>query len=125
MTPERAPLRILLVDDEPAVARAVARLLIAAGHTVSVENDPHLAEARLRRDPLAFDMLFTDQTMPGMTGDALARVALSFRPDLIVVLCTGYSEHYGLEDAARDGVRAFIAKPIDRDALRELLASLR
>lgn len=123
MSPDPAALRILLVDDEPAVARAVSRLLGSLGHHVTVEHDPQLAEERLRRDPHAFDVLFTDQTMPGMTGDALARAALTVRPDLIVVLCSGYSEHYQLEDAARDGVRAFVTKPIDRAALRDLLAS--
>lgn len=123
MSPEPIALRILLVDDEPAVARAVSRLLISLGHEVTVEHDPQAAEARIRRDPHAFDLLFTDQTMPGMTGDALARAALASRPDLIVVLCSGYSEHYQLDDAARDGVRAFVTKPIDRAALRELLAT--
>ncbi|WP_396213259.1 response regulator [Gemmatimonas sp.] len=124
MSPEPNALRILLVDDEPAVARAVSRLLVSLGNEVTVEHDPQMAEERLRRDPHAFDMLFTDQTMPGMTGDALARHALAIRPELIVVLCSGYSEHYQLDDAARDGVRAFVTKPIDRTALRDLLASL-
>lgn len=116
--------RVLLVDDEPTVARAISRLLGSLGHQVVVETDPHSAIERLREAPHAFDVLFTDQTMPAMTGDALARAAMAIRPELPVVLCTGYSEHYLLEDATRDGVRAFLAKPIDRDALRALLASL-
>lgn len=116
--------RILLVDDEPAVARAIARLLQSLGHVVTVEHEPAAAIARLQDAPAAFDLFITDQTMPGMTGDVLARTALAIRPDLPVVMCTGYSEHYLVEDAARDGVRAFLTKPIDRNALRELLASL-
>lgn len=129
MTTESGPAaprvwRILLVDDEPAVARAITRLLQSLGHTVTVEHDPRAAIARLRAAPDAFDVFITDQTMPGMTGDMLARAAMDIRPDLPVVLCSGFSEHYQLEDATRDGVRAFLTKPIDRNALRELLASL-
>ncbi len=116
--------RVLLVDDEPTVARAIGRLLGSLGHQVVVETDPRLAAERLHAAPQAFDVLFTDQTMPGMTGDELARAAMAIRADLPVVLCTGYSEHYRLEDATRDGVRAFLSKPVDRDALRALLASL-
>jgi len=116
--------RVLLVDDEPTVARAIGRLLGSLGHQVVVETDPQRAVERLRANPQDFDVLFTDQTMPAMTGDALAREAMAIRADLPVVLCTGYSEHYQLEDASRDGIRAFLGKPIDRDTLRALLASL-
>lgn len=89
-----------------------------------MEHEPALALARMREDPHRFDLLFTDQTMPGMTGDALARAVLLLRPDLPIVLCSGYSEHYQMEEATRDGIRAFLAKPIDRNALRTLLLTL-
>ena len=118
------PRRILLVDDEPTVARAIGRLLTALGHDVTIETEPLLALDRLRADASAFDVLITDQTMPGMTGDVLARAALQLRADLPVILCSGYSEHYQVEEASRDGIRAFLSKPLDRDALRVLLASL-
>ena len=118
------PRRILLVDDEPAVVRAISRLLTSLGHTVTVEHEPARALARLQAAAADFDVLITDQTMPGMTGDMLARAARAVRADLPIVVCTGYSEHYQVEDAARDGVRAFLTKPIDRNTLRELLASL-
>jgi CheY-like chemotaxis protein len=116
--------RILVVDDEPSVARAISRLLTSMGHEVQVELEPQAAVHRLRADPLAFDLLITDQTMPGMTGDLVARAVREIRADLPVVVCTGYSEHYHVDDAARDGVRAFLSKPFDREALRALLAAL-
>lgn len=118
------PKRILLVDDEPAVARAITRLLMSLGHEVTVEHEPARALERLHAAAADFDVLFTDQTMPGMTGDMLARAARAVRADLPIVVCTGYSEHYQVEDAARDGVLAFLSKPLDRHALQELLASL-
>lgn len=116
--------RILVIDDEPSVARAISRLLTSMGHEVQAELEPQQAVQRLRADPYAFDLLITDQTMPGMTGDLVARAVRDIRADLPVVVCTGYSEHYQVEDAARDGVRAFLTKPFDREALRALLAAL-
>ena len=65
--------------------------------------------------------MLTDQTMPDLTGDALARAVLAVRPDLPVILCSGYSEHYQITDAARDGIVEFLAKPIDRQHLGLLL----
>lgn len=116
--------RILVVDDEPAVARALTRLLSSIGHEVTTETDPEDALQSVVRNPMAFDVILTDQTMPGMTGDALARAVLSIRPDLPVVLCSGYSEHYQLDDAQRDGIHAFLTKPLDREQVRSLLDSL-
>jgi PAS domain S-box-containing protein len=116
--------RVLVVDDEPAVARALTRLLTSIGHEVTTETDPEEALQSVVRNPMAFDVILTDQTMPGMTGDALARAVLSIRPDLPVVLCSGYSEHYQLDDSQRDGIRAFLTKPLDREQVRSVLDSL-
>lgn len=116
--------RVLVVDDEPAVARAITRLLTSIGHEVITESDPEEALQIVVRNPMAFDVVLTDQTMPGMTGDALARAVRSIRPDLPVVLCSGYSEHYQLDDAQRDGIRAFLTKPLDREQVRSVLDGL-
>ena len=116
--------RVLVVDDEPAVARALARLLSSLGHHVATTTDPEAALQDIVRDPMAFDVVLTDQTMPGMTGDALARAVLSIRPDLPVVLCSGFSEHYQLDDAQRDGISAFLTKPLDREQVRSVLDEL-
>ncbi len=116
--------RVLVVDDEPAVARALSRLLSSLGHHVVTTTDPEAALQDIVRDPMAFDVILTDQTMPGMTGDALARAVLSIRPGLPVVLCSGFSEHYQLDDAQRDGIHAFLTKPLDREQVRSVFDEL-
>jgi PAS domain S-box-containing protein len=109
--------RVLLVDDEPAVRRAARRLLQSLGYQVVTASDGEEALAALRADPAAFDVLVTDQTMPRLTGADLARAALALRPDLPVVLCTGYSEAVDEAAARALGARAFVAKPFDRASL--------
>ncbi|MCA0374141.1 MAG: GAF domain-containing protein [Gemmatimonadetes bacterium] len=115
---------VLVVDDEPAVARAIARAVESLGHVVSTEGDPQRALERLRRDPASVDVLLTDLTMPGMSGDVLAREARRIAPALHVVLVSGYSAGYPIDDADRDGIAAVLGKPIDRQSLAALLDSL-
>jgi PAS domain S-box-containing protein len=114
--------RILLVDDDPLVARAIGRMLELVGYDVTTYGDAETALARFRADPEAFDVLLSDQTLPRMRGDELARAALALRPGLPVILCTGYSERIDEEAARELGARALLAKPLD---MRELSAALR
>ena len=103
--------RILLVDDEPMVLGACEALLKRMGYHVTAVSDPAAALARLRSDPYEFDLLFTDQSMPGMNGVALARASRTVRSDLPVVLTTGFVDEAtraGLTDA---GIATVLAKP--------------
>jgi DNA-binding NtrC family response regulator len=75
-----------------------------------------------REDPGRFDMLITDQIMPGMTGLELTREVRRIRPDLPVIMCTGYSKTVSEEDIADAGVREMLMKPV---ALRQLAESIR
>jgi DNA-binding NtrC family response regulator len=68
-------------------------------------------------DPQQYDLVITDQTMPQMTGIELAKELLTIRPDLPVVLCTGFSQEMSPEDAKAMGIREFLMKPY---GLREL-----
>ena len=80
----------------------------------------------VRRDPGAFDLAILDQTMPNLSGAELARETLALRPDMPIILCTGYSETIDEEQALAMGVRAFMLKPFSaRDiavAIRRVLA---
>jgi PAS domain S-box-containing protein len=114
--------RILLVDDDPLVARAIARMLELVGYDVTTYGDAETALARFRADPGSFDVLLSDQTLPRMRGDELARAVLELRPGLPVILCTGYSERIDEEAARALGARALLAKPLD---MKELSAALR
>ena len=72
-------------------------------------------------DPQAFDAVLTDYTMPGMTGLELAGKLLAVRPDLPVVLGTGYAEAVDARVAAGGGLRGFVMKPYDTRKLGEAL----
>jgi CheY-like chemotaxis protein len=81
------------------------------GYHVTAVTDPADALARLRSTPHEFDLLFTDQSMPGMNGVDLARASRNIRPDLAIVLTTGFLDETtraGLEAA---GVAHVLAKP--------------
>ena len=111
------PARVLVVDDEPAVAECTVEMLELAGFEASFETDPAAALARLQRDPAAVDVLLTDQTMPRITGHQLAKAAMSLRPDLPVLLITGHSTAIDEATALACGIRAFLRKPADPERL--------
>ena len=116
---ERVPLdadggpRILFVDDEFAVTRLAGAILPKYGIIVETENDSLKALAMLRARVMEFDLLVTDQTMPGITGMELTREVLKMRPDFPVIICTGYSETVSPEQAREAGVREYVHKPVD------------
>jgi CheY-like chemotaxis protein len=65
-----------------------------------------------QHDPYRFDLVITDMTMPNMTGEKLAGKILEIRPDIPVILCTGYSEQITEQRAKEMGIRAFLMKPL-------------
>ncbi len=114
--------RILFVDDEAIQVDVNQQMLSRLGYQVAAFSDSLAAYDHFRRAPEAFDLVITDMTMPGMTGDILARRILEQRPDLPVILCTGYSETMTREKAEAIGIRGFVLKPV---ILRELDKILR
>jgi PAS domain S-box-containing protein len=113
--------RILLVDDDPPVARALGRILERLGYEVTACGDGAEALARFRADPTRFDAVLTDETLPGMRGHQLTRELLALRPELPVLICTGYSEHLDEERAREIGARGLFMKPFDVAQLAEAL----
>lgn len=116
--------RVLLVEDEPMVGDYMQELLGGWGLEVVLERDPLAAERRLTTTTEEFGCLLTDQTMPGMTGLALARRARRCRLGLPVVVYTGNAGDVGPGELADAGVSALLRKPVDPAALRELLGKL-
>ncbi|GBC63578.1 hypothetical protein DENIS_4576 [Desulfonema ishimotonii] len=125
---DRAPLllrgneRILFVDDEPYQVDMARQMLTFLGYHAEAMTDSTEALERIRMAPDDFDLIITDMTMPRMTGDVLASRILAIRPDMPVILCTGYNERITDEKARDLGVRAFILKPI---SMRELAQVIR
>jgi CheY-like chemotaxis protein len=116
--------RVLLVEDEPMVSAYVNELMSGWGLDVVMEKDPRAAARRLSADTEHFDLLVTDQTMPGMTGLALARHAKQHRPRLPVVLYTGNAADIPQVNLSASGVSRLLRKPIDAVVLRLLLGEL-
>jgi len=124
--PSRGRGRVLFVDDEAALAEIGQELLKSLGYEVVAETDPLQALARVREAPRSVDLLITDQNMPGLTGADLTRAVLALRPDLPVLMLTGFSEAITREKAKALGIREFLLKPILRrdlaKAVEEALA---
>ncbi|MCB1747744.1 MAG: PAS domain-containing protein [Gammaproteobacteria bacterium] len=116
--------RVLVVDDEAAVATFLGELLGLEGYAVTTMTEARLALERFSADPDAFDAVITDQTMPGLTGYELARAMLRLRPALPIILVSGYSATIDERDALAAGIKAYLPKPIDDGPLVELLGRL-
>jgi two-component system, chemotaxis family, CheB/CheR fusion protein len=114
--------RILLVDDEETQVQSVRKMLERLGYRVAVKTNSEEALALFRNAPQTFDLVITDQTMPRMTGVNLAAEILRTRPDIPVILCTGFSEMVDANGAKELGVREFLMKPF---SVREMAESIR
>ena len=114
--------RILFVDDEESLCDIARQMLTRLGYHAVITLSSREAVEMFRNSPDAFDLVITDQTMPGMTGTELARELLDIRPDLPIILCTGFSELVTPEEARRIGIREFIMKPI---ITREIAEAIR
>lgn len=111
--------RILLVDDEEMLAVLGGRMLEQLGYTVSVERNSVEALARFKANPGAFDVVITDQSMPEMSGVELAQALLKIRPDIPIILCTGYSKKITEKEAMALGIKKFMTKPFDSKQLAQ------
>lgn len=104
--------RIMVVDDEPEIASLLDAVLSMHGAQVSLFTCPKQALASFEKNPQAFDLVITDETMPGLSGMHLAEQMLKMNPALPITLCTGYSEHANAETTAAMGIAGFFYKPV-------------
>ena len=109
--------RILFVDDENSIVEFNKQRLERLGYTVEIRTDSVKALSLFLSSPDAFDLVITDMTMPGMTGDILARELLKIRPDLPIILCTGYSARMSEEKATELGIKKYLEKPVEMENL--------
>lgn len=113
--------RILIVDDEKILAEMGKNMLERLGYEVTVETNSLEAIATFFKEPDKFDLVLTDQTMPGMTGLDLAMRILMIRPDLPIILCTGYSTLVSEEKAKASGIKGFAMKPLAKRDIARLI----
>ncbi len=103
---------ILLVDDEPLLTEICQQMLEHLGYRVTVRSHGVEALAAFKADPARYDLLLTDYAMPSLDGLELARRARALRPDLPVILVTGFSRSRYLEKARSAGIHQVIMKPV-------------
>jgi PAS domain S-box-containing protein len=117
--------RILFVDDEAALVQLATSTLSGLGYEVVGRTSSLEALELFRTRPDWFDLVITDMTMPNIRGDELARELLKIRPDIPIILCTGFSEMISEEKANKLGIRRLVMKPISKKdlaiAIRDVL----
>jgi CheY-like chemotaxis protein len=113
--------RILFIDDEKMLAEMGKIMLERLGYGVTVCTGSMEALAVFQEQPERFDAVITDQTMPGLTGVELARRMLQVRPDIPIILCTGYSNLVNEDQAKTLGIKGFIMKPMAKKDIAQLL----
>ena len=114
--------RILFVDDEEALVEMGEDILAELGYEVTSRTNGREALALFRLDPSRFDLVISDQTMPELTGIDLAKEIMVIRPDMRVILCTGFSYLVDADTAKAAGIRAFLMKPLTK---REIAKTIR
>jgi PAS domain S-box-containing protein len=119
---QEAPLgheSVLLVDDEAVLLDVGVQTLNSLGYRVTALQSPMEALELFKKNLAEFDLVITDQTMPGLTGYELAQRLLEIRADIPIILCTGYSDLVTAESVLACGIKAFVIKPLNRLALAE------
>lgn len=113
--------RILLVDDESSIVDIITRILQGLGYHVTGFTSSLEALQAFRKTPLSFDAVISDYTMPHMTGMDLAQEIVAIRPDMPVIIITGFSDTLTEGKLLKAGVKSIIPKPITRRSLAENL----
>ncbi|KPK37518.1 MAG: hypothetical protein AMJ65_14360, partial [Phycisphaerae bacterium SG8_4] len=112
---------ILLVDDEEVMVDVTKQILDRLGYEVIAKTNSVDALEAFQDEPGKFDLVITDQVMPNMTGTQLAEKLISIRPDILIILCSGFPENVTPEQLESIGVKEFILKPITRQEIAKII----
>lgn len=115
--------KILFIDDEEMLASLGEMMLAEMGYQATSQTNSVEALEMVKQDPDFFDLVVTDQTMPGLTGKELAEQLREIRPELPIILCTGYSSQITAEDSQQYGISAFCNKPLGMAELSRTIRS--
>jgi PAS domain S-box-containing protein len=113
--------RILFIDDEPVIMEMGRQILGSLGYNVIARNSSIEALELFKEKKDSFDLVITDMTMPHMTGEKLAENLMQIRPDIPVILCTGFNSMIDEQKALGMGIRAFVSKPVLKRELAETI----
>jgi len=116
-------LKVLCVDDDPALVELCGALCKKMGLEFVTETNPHEALRLFTKEPEAFGAVIVDQLMPGMRGEVLAKHFLQVRPDIPIILTTGDPENVP-ESLDKLGIKGVMIKPVTRQEFTETLAAV-
>ncbi|WP_167730505.1 PAS domain S-box protein [Terasakiella sp. SH-1] len=114
----------LVVDDETLNTRFLEELLEEVGYEYESFNHSPDALKAFKSQPDKYQIILTDQTMPKLSGDQLAKAIREIRPRIPIIMMSGYDQHVGAENAADFGVDRFIPKPVPIDVLTKTMQDL-
>lgn len=112
---------IVVLDDEKHITKMLKQMLGDLGYTVSAFTDSLAALESFQANSEQYDLLITDMTMPKMTGAELSTRLLKIKPELPIVLCTGYSEKINEQVARELGIREYVMKPVSFKTLAKIV----
>jgi len=115
---------ILIVDDEEDIVYLTNQLLLLLGYEVTGKTSSKEALETFQREPGKFTLIITDYTMPHMTGIDLAREVIKIKPDIPIVLCTGFNDSITLDRVSAFGIREILFKPVNLNILGETINNI-
>lgn len=113
--------KILFVDDELPIVKVGCKTLKSLGYSTDYCTDSYEALQLFSGAPEEYDLVITDMTMPNMTGDVLADKMIEIRPDIPIILCTGYSKKILEEKSRPKSIRSVLKKPITKSILAQTI----
>lgn len=114
----------MVVDDEAPITNTLAAILTKQGHRVTPFENGESALEAFKQHPDQFNLVITDMTMPGITGDKLAAKLLEIKPGVPIIICTGYHEKFTEADAMAAGIAKFLQKPVTGTELTAVIEEL-
>ena len=114
----------MVIDDEESITILVERILSNLGYKVTTYTSSVNALQAIKDSPYSFDLVITDQTMPGYTGTVLAQKILKIRPDIPIILATGFGEAISVDEALSFGIKEFVFKPFVKMEIAKMIRSL-
>jgi len=112
---------ILIVDDEKAIVYMIKQMLESLGYRVTARTSSIEAYEAFENQPDKFDLVLTDQIMPNMTGELLARKISKIRLDIPIILCTGFSEFIDKKELKQSGIDDVVLKPVLKSELAQAI----
>jgi PAS domain S-box-containing protein len=112
---------ILLVDDEEPIVCMEQMMLEKLGYQITVRTSSPDALAAFRANPSNFDLVISDRGMPNMTGEQLAGELIAIRPEIPIIICTGFSDEADEKRAKAMGIKGFLMKPVSLEELAKMV----